>query len=395
MHKDFHLYGTYLAARIAGFKHLDASKIASAAQAVDDFSYESEYKSVQSDKPKKMFLDAMGYRKDDPDYYKKDNSCPERYLVRSLWTCFHFLPGQIDAPDMELGSEKLRAESKYITRPGGKLYDYLKTMLLSYRGNIPIVSEERDDVLARIGVALHVLADTYAHEGFCGMDSQLNIARNIKVTDINEDLGVIIASTRHVPVILAKGLDFASIGHGTAGHIPDISWITYDIEYKNQSERNTIRKENPEIFANAFVEITCILRHICDENYENYEDYKQLKFEYLKNTIKTSIEVMGANIKNEKIFNFSMLKEKNDTAFRDMINSNLFELNMQCESDFVKRIYEQYLKNIEEDFKNPLNKQKSEFEKMEENSFTNALMWHRSNIMEIIFEHSPEFPERV
>ncbi len=392
MHKDFHLYGTYLAARIAGFEHLDASKIASAAQAVDDFSYESEYKSVQKDGIYNMFLDGMRYRKDDPDYYKKMKSCPERYLVRSLWTCFHFLPGQMDAPDIELGSEKLRAESKYITRPSGKLYDYLKTMLLSYRGNIPTVLEEKDDVFARIGVALHVLADTYAHEGFCGMDSQLNIARNIKVTDINEDLGVFIASTRHAPVKLAKVLDFASIGHGTAGHIPDISWITYDIEYMNQSERKTIRKNNPEIFAKAFAEITCILRHICGGN---YVDYKQRELEYLNNTIKTSIEVMGANLKNDKLFKYSMLKEKNDTAFRDMINSNLFELDMQCKSDFIKRLYEQYLKNIEDDFTNPLNQQASQFEKMEENSFTNALMWHRSNVMEIIFEHSPEFPEHV
>lgn len=384
MHKDFHLYGTYLAARIAGFNHEDAGVISAAAQAVDDFTYETEYKSVQKNGFFDMLKDGIMYRKDDPEYYRKGKDCPDRYFVRTLWTCFHFLPGDIDEvfnPD--------DTNRKYITRPGGRLYNYVKTMLLSYNGKIPTDANQRNDVLARIGVALHVIADTYAHEGFCGIDTELNIAENIKITNFNKkvDLGVRHSSTRHVPVLAAELIDFASIGHGTAGHIPDISWIDYIIEYKYRNEGEK-EKKNPEIFANAFVEIVKILHYILNGNFGNIAEHMSL---YMRSMLLMKAKC-EKNIKEYKSY-ADALKEENDTVFKDFLNDRIKTEDGHEISEDVKVIYDKYLDKIADDIEAKKNQGSSQFEIMEYNSFTNALLWHRSNVMEIIFEHVSQFPE--
>lgn len=218
MHKDFHLYGTYLAARLAGRDSIEAKLIACAAQATDDFTY-GEYSSCQS---------FMNMALTDMD------------IVKTYWSVFHFLPSGIGTPQVE--------ERMYVTRPEGLLFDKLSREALN------LTDSAGGYDLAYIGVLMHIIADTFAHKGFSGIPSRLNVAEHVIMCE-KQELNAIWDKNSHVPVIMAKCFDKAKIGHGTAGNAPDLSWITFTYIDPDCTNGNKKLRDNAVIFAKAFVKL--------------------------------------------------------------------------------------------------------------------------------------------
>ncbi|MDR1904907.1 MAG: hypothetical protein LBQ88_21825 [Treponema sp.] len=370
MHKDFHLYGTYLAARLAGFDKNAAGKIACAAQAVDDFTY-GEYGSCQTDKNM-----AATIRQEAKD------------ILQTLWTTFHFLPADIDNDALNT-TPKL----KYRTAPRGILYDNLSRWL--HETFQSAVSPENN--LARAGVTMHVLADTYAHEGFSGVIDNENTVKNVK-TDLGGgkviDLGVIFGSF-HLPTWIGKIIDAANIGHGTAGHFPDISWITY--QYERDAGHGIVVRNNPEIFSEAFVKMAEILNAAgsIQNNVGNISNNRE--------TWKQSVlsQIQAEKVKKIQEYDESwfiksdIVWEEKDTIFKNLMEIDHFGLENDYKPRDLDNDYKKYLGDINAAAQNA---------EMVGNAITipqagcffDATLWHRENVLlKTIWEFRPDFPQKL
>ncbi|MCL2054075.1 MAG: hypothetical protein FWG90_06510 [Oscillospiraceae bacterium] len=347
MHKDFHLYATYLAARMAKFTPTRAQQIALAAQAVDDYTY-SEYACCQE------MLDVV---------------LTDMGVLKSYWSAFHFLPGGV----FEKGFDS--DEINFVTKPDSGMCQLLKANLREEAQK----EEARNKParwMAKAGVAMHVLADTHAHEGFAGIPTSLNIIKNVELPR-GGSLGIISRSTRHMPVILTnlllKAYEYLdspgkpAIGHSTASHAPDISWLKYT--YNNYKDE-AFQRDNPSVFAKAFVDM----------------------YETLGGDPKRSEEVLAEIGSRLSHFGLSKRKdysEKGDCAFASMLDKNALKIDSiadgESERANLDALHAKYLNEL-----NTLSRNYKEassrdaiatcFRKLMDNDFFVATIWHRNNV---------------
>lgn len=166
MQIDGHHAGTYVAARLAGFDHGDAEIIAYAAQYVDDATNEGPIQF--SDSPYMYARIASAHCMID---------CNNLIDVKNhlAWLPFHFLPGNglLQAGESSVGNEI----GKMTCRPDSPIArDMLRW---AFRDS------DKPRGLHRLGIAMHVYADTFAHQGFIGALSDGNRAE--KVTSGNPE----------------------------------------------------------------------------------------------------------------------------------------------------------------------------------------------------------------
>ena len=164
MQIDFHHTATYAIARIAGFTHDDAAVIAHCAQYVDDatnggtiaFDNGAMYTHIAS--AHKHF-----------DYRNFSDLAMQR-----VWLPFHFLPGN---GGVAAGANpEGRFIEKIICRPNSHVaQDVLRSC---------IREQDARYGLHRLGITMHVYADTWAHQGFAGVNHRVN---DIRALDDHDD----------------------------------------------------------------------------------------------------------------------------------------------------------------------------------------------------------------
>lgn len=396
MHIDFHLYGTYLAARIAGFADTESRSIACAAQAVDDFIL-GEYSSVRE------AFDTISLENKD--------------IIQTTWTLFHFLPAI--ARHKKLTSdekESVQGMEFFATGPNSFLSNRMINSLEKlFNGTSEIVEKQvnRQKKLAAAGVAMHVLADTYAHEGYSGLCSPYNIIENVKIetSEGEKSLGVVSTVLRHVPVWMAIKSYRLDIGHGTAGHIPDISWAKY-LYMQHISKVNKIR-DNTTVFASAFINMVKVLAKLRNNT---------IDIDRIENGLKKSLIKYASNKKIEFNDYDNAISEDEDNFFAnsmDRANKGSDIISNCCTANELKNTYNLYLEKIkkisylEEDFisdiaeKEKLKKKNKDTEQeieeistliheewnaLSADSFFFATLWHRCNILPFIWEYAPDYP---
>ena len=263
MQIDGHYTGTYVAARVAGFSHSEAHKIAYAAQYVDDadnegviFFRDSEYLYCRIASAHKAL-----------DYQNLLE--PSNHLV---WLPFHFLPGNGGLPANE---EPANGEhEKLICRPDSHVARDMLRSCLADKG--------RSRELHRLGIAMHVYADTFSHQNFVGALHRAN-----KVTGLGSDDKSIDVLLQGNPISAAmaelggsirgflrkliqwvltaffvmrqegKGpLEYwkeisadQPLGHATAGSYPDLPFLVW--HYRNGKNEPLITRDNPSDFLTA------------------------------------------------------------------------------------------------------------------------------------------------
>jgi len=269
---DFHFYGTYLAAREAEFNHGEALQIATAAQMVDLCTpcFLNEVFGTDCSKEYKKELIATcidkfeykGYIDDEKDMW-------------GIWMPFHFLPGNLDNSfQSEIIDEKMKNNVffKTLCLPNSQLvYD----MILNTKEVCRVNDSEytRPNILALIGISMHVLADTWAHEYFVGVNSsELNgftdYTVNGKMNFWNKFLGA--------PNWSEKLYKQMQLGHAQAGHWPDLGNITYSYKPSWVIPNIRMEKDNPEIFMQAFIQMVQAMKFIKDASEFNVS--KELYF---------------------------------------------------------------------------------------------------------------------
>ena len=131
-------------------------------------------------------------------------------------------------------------KEKFVCTPNS---DIAKDMLVK-----TIQDKDRKYSLHRLGVAMHVYADTWAHQNFAGRNDPINSLVELRVD------GMKIANRwGKIKLFIRKwGLFFLSkrfpLGHGAAGTNPDLPYIRW--EYINGRGEKIVR-DNLEIFLDA------------------------------------------------------------------------------------------------------------------------------------------------
>ena len=203
MNIDFHYGVVYIASRVAGMKQEQAQIVAHSCQYVDDsttpgileFASGETFERFAS--AHKMF-----------DYKNAENK-----ENRVVWAPFHFLPG----------GQGGNLEEKSICRPDS---DIARAMVRK-----AIEGKNANNGLHRLGVALHVYVDTWAHQGFTGTISKHNIVKSLEADDHDqhtwlEKLKVLVTDGEEN--LESRFLDTVSgLGHGAALHFPDMPWAKW------------------------------------------------------------------------------------------------------------------------------------------------------------------------
>ncbi len=199
---DFH-YGTiYVLSRWAKFCSANANIIATSSQFVDD-NYDTN---PFSDAEEKANIE-RGIRM--------------RYSCQNIWgnvtgkgNCevwvpFHFLPGL----------EGDTTDSKLVCKKHSPLSEKLAARLLE-------TTLDNSNFGFRLGIGLHVLADTWAHQEFAGINTTINKVKNLifatQGSFIEKVLGDVVGSS----TVFSKFMDqLMPLGHVAAVHCPDMPFL--------------------------------------------------------------------------------------------------------------------------------------------------------------------------
>lgn len=287
MNLDFHYYGTFVAACMAGYLPEDAKIIAFAAQFVDecDKSNLRNFGKVKAIPTVQSFSDMLDITLPMSEKNKKlQNS------VREIWMPFHFLPGNIrcckhsyqgdnscSKPKWQYSDEQKKIFELLCCSDSEIATDMINDTVLNYSTNLHM-----------IGIRMHVLADTWAHQYFAGTPSWFvndYIGTIIPINEDNSRSASLEMGSKYAAITSDKIKDkkFSAtgtsndcgsiyyLGHGRVGHIPDYGCMHYG--YRPQWNGGyEIIKNNPQEFMEAFKRMVYALR--CIKNQNEYDPQK-------------------------------------------------------------------------------------------------------------------------
>lgn len=249
MQQDFHYYATYCAAYLAGYSHEECMSICYSAQFVDWCSRTllSKLNAPLSAATTQLQLELMDARTDLLGLQD----------ITRIWSSFHFLPSNLHP---KLTKRTRRYVNKY-------------SLICNVNGELvkDTVELARGRSLQAVGVAMHVLADTWAHRYFAGTPSLVINNTNYHFYELLEEDGkvkerrIVFRHSASQPDDLEKGIYTSSVfqssensimnlGHGRAGHLPDYSFMRYKY-LPAWGEYGEILKNNPSDYLNAFCQM--------------------------------------------------------------------------------------------------------------------------------------------
>ena len=254
MQEDFHYYATYCAAYLAGHSPEECREISYCDQLVDLCSktFLTVLNAPRAAATTQLQLELMEARTDLVGLQD----------ITRIWSSFHFLPRDLHA-DPGRGGKRYRHKYQLICGPNGELL-------------ADTVELARGHGMQAVGIAMHILADTWAHQYFAGTPS-------LVINDTNRYFFELLgegaeaqerpAHFRHNPSApddLEQGLyansvyqqsetSIMNLGHGRAGHLPDYSFARYRYmpAWANYEE---ILKDNPSDYWHAFCQMVYAMR---------------------------------------------------------------------------------------------------------------------------------------
>ena len=273
MQIDFHHTATYAIARLAGFKKADAEIIAYSAQYIDDATNDGLI----------QFKNGATYSRTATAHKMLDYRNFKGLANSRVWVPFHFLPGN----DLKNKTDKFDVNARFINRlvcrPGSEVSkDMVKDC---------IADQDQVYGLHRLGITMHVYADTWGHYGFCGVVHEINNVSDVKfdgqhVTKSNflDKMKSFFADKFDKTKGKLVG-DVYPLGHGAALSYPDMPYLKW--EYINGLNQKIIR-DNPASYIEAvksmYQAMVCYLKkdHTLNTNAEisnqDLETFKDLLF---------------------------------------------------------------------------------------------------------------------
>lgn len=269
MNQDFHYYGTYCAAILAGCTAEESLSIAYCANFVD-FCTRSLLVRIKGPLSAATSMQQLEMMESGVDLISLQN-------ITRIWASFHFLPGDLHAARRGCGRRYLN-KYRLICNPNGELA-------------AATVKLAKDKGLEAAGIAMHVLADTWAHRYFAGTPSlvinntneyfyellpgengftrrQIRFMHNPAAEDDPE------TGRYNCSVYQPNENSVMNLGHARAGHLPDYSWIRY-IYLPAWGEFRELLKNNPSEYMHAFRQMVYALRFLRGD----YEDFQTARYD--------------------------------------------------------------------------------------------------------------------
>ena len=255
MNSDFHYYATFCAAYLAGYTAEESRNIAWCAQFTDCCSttFLTRVRGPKEAATTQLQLELANARTDLIGLQK----------ITRIWASFHFLPGDLTA---EVS--------------GGKFYRDKFRLICNV--NSPLLKETvnlaKENGTEAAGLAMHVLADTWAHRFFAGTPSLVINNTNYHFYELITENGglrerkVTFRHNPSAPDDLDRGIynntvmrlgesAIMNLGHGRAGHLPDYSFMRYRY-MPAWGNYTVVTKNNPSDYMRAFRQMVYALRWI-------------------------------------------------------------------------------------------------------------------------------------
>lgn len=261
MQADFHYYATYCAAYLAGYSHEEALAICYSDQMVDCCT--------------KTFLKSISASvhaatsQTQAELVDANTDLAGLQDITRIWASFHFLPKDLNA-ETPRATKNYRDKYRLICGPNGDLAK-------------DTVNLAKDKSLQAVGIAMHVIADTWAHQNFAGTPSLVinNTDDNFyEIMPDNTSRKIIFKHSPGAEDDLEKGefnstvfnlseKSILNLGHGHAGHLPDYGFIRYKYMPAWDNYRECL-KDNPSDYLNAFCQMVFAMRYLngAEERFE-------------------------------------------------------------------------------------------------------------------------------
>lgn len=208
---DFHHAVTYVVARLAGFLPAQARVIGHSAQYVDDATNGGEI----------QFTNGAAYSRISSAHKTLDYRNFDVLANSKVWVPFHFLPGNGGQPagaDPEGSFIK-----KIVCRPDSPV---ARDMV-----ELCIEGHAAPYALHRLGITMHVYADTWAHQGFAGVCHEINLVKDLRDEDDEPDTGLLdrlrVFFQDEFEGLQSGFVDTFPLGHGAALSHPDIPYLKW------------------------------------------------------------------------------------------------------------------------------------------------------------------------
>ena len=361
MDQDFHYYGTYYAATTGGFSKDEATLIAKASNFIDF---------LNEDYPSPWSLIGGKEKYTVTPRYTFQGGIFQQLLSPQdgVWCVYHFTPGNYSDPTGSPSREDVHGTEVAGSLPtfqirdtdggkdilGNKFYypfqysRYLEQIKLGRMLNRPqsglsremimdtikcATSESRlrsilgfaiggEDILAidaniqrfrllLLGVRAHVLADTWAHQDFCGLDNVLNTYWDVNYSggafsfgrqSINYTDGTtsgwankVLSSTYGTSsnfVAAPNGTSY--LGHGWMGHFPDFSFVSYQYKPCWANPKQATVRDNPREYQSAWMELVSLFNQSKGNGYLKLDKTFQERFDKALVAIRKSCHLEGA-----------------------------------------------------------------------------------------------------
>ncbi len=260
MNADFHYYATYAAAMLAGYSHEESLAICYSDQMVDlcTRTLLDTLKAPLSAATTQLQLELMDARTDIIGLQD----------ITRIWSSFHFLPYDLHAEPPHRASKRYKNKYRLICKPNGELLE-------------PTVTLAKNKGTQAVGIAMHILADTWAHQNFAGTPSlvinntnsyfyelfddetgtrekQLNFRHSASAPDDLENS--IYTNSIYTP----SENSIMNLGHGRAGHLPDYCFIKYKY-LPAWGEYEEIIKDNSSDYLHAFCQMIYAMKYLRGE----------------------------------------------------------------------------------------------------------------------------------
>ena len=232
MQIDFHHGVAYVVARSAGFGHREAETVAYCSQYVDNATNSGNI----------QFNNGAMYSRISSAHKTLDYRNFKKLANHHVWIPFHFLPGNGGIRSGE--------------NPEGSFIDKIICRPASYvaQDMVRACIKDRNALygLHRLGITMHVYADTWAHQGFAGVIHQVN---DVQIVD---DGGQI--DTGFLEKLKGFFGDFFDnvaskfvgdtlpLGHGAALSYPDRPYLKWNYKDNNGI---SVERNNPRDFPEA------------------------------------------------------------------------------------------------------------------------------------------------
>ncbi len=314
MQEDFHYYATYCAAFIAGYTHEESLKICYGAQLVDLCSktYLTKIGGPKQAATTQLSLEMMDIRKDVFGLQE----------ITRIWASFHFLPYDLNAK---------------IDKKVNKKYLYKYRLICDTNSDLLVetVNLAKGKGLEAVGLATHILADTWAHRYFAGTPSLVinntnAVVEFVEVDGVEQERKIKFRNSAFKPDEIEKGIFTRSmfqtdekaimnLGHGRMGHLPDYGFMRYKYmpAWKNYEE---IVKDNPKDYYHAFCQMVYAFKFFRGEvktfekhtyAFDEVEKYKETIEQILKVrklSMSEDWRAFGESLSGKKIEAFELTK---------------------------------------------------------------------------------------